>query len=311
MPKFSNFMERFTPRQLLLLCCVIALVVFLLIYFTLTRLTAEKPKQQPVAAKPTTAMIVVAQKDIAPRELIRPNMVKLKEVPANAVPVGSVHRTTDIIGRPAKVGIIEGEVVTNQKLYASAQDAGLSGRIPPDCRAVTVGISEVTGVAGFAKPGDYVDVMLVSSNVEPHKVVSEMVLQNVLLLAINKSVDSPPPAQPQNKNANQGQQGNQQANQAANQNKNVTAVGNPATATLALTPEDSLKLAAKAQLGQIYLALRPFRPAVPNSEETYYSVTKATGRAQPGQNGAAPVAGVDDPVGNIQVIRGTTSTVGR
>ena len=298
-------MERFTPRQLLLLCCVIALVVFLLIYFTLTRLTAEKPK--PVAAKPTTAMIVVAQKDIAPRELIRPNMVKLKEVPSNAVPAGAVHRTTDIIGRPAKVGIIEGEVVTGQKLYASVQDAGLSGRIPPDCRAVTVSISEVTGVAGFAKPGDYVDVMLVSSNVEPHKVVSEMVLQNVLLLAINKSTDNPPPAQPQNKNANQGQQGNQ----AANQNKNVTAVGNPATATLALTPEDSLKLAAKAQLGQIYLALRPFRPAVPNSEETYYSVTKATGRAQPGQNGAAPVAGVDDPVGNIQVIRGTTATVGR
>ena len=300
-------MERFTPRQLLLLCCVIALVVFLLIYFTLTRLTAEKPK--PVDPKPTTATIVVAQKDIAPREIVRENMLKLKEVPANTIPAGSVRRTTDVIGRPAKVGIIEGEVVTNQKLYASVQDAGLSGRIPPDCRAVTVGISEVTGVAGFAKPGDYVDVMLVSSNVEPHKVVSEMVLQNVLLLAINKSVDNPPPpAQPQNKNANQGQQGNQQA---ANQNKNVTAVGNPATATLALTPEDSLKLAAKAQLGQIYLALRPFRPAVPNSEETYYSVTKATGRAQPGQNGGAPVAGVDDPVGNIQVIRGTTSTVGR
>ena len=309
MPKFSNFMERFTPRQLLLLCCVIALVVFLLIYFTLTRLTAEKPK--PVEPKPTNATIVVAQKDIAPREIVRENMLKLKEVPANTVPAGAVRRTTDVIGRPAKVGIVEGEVVTNQKLYVSAQDAGLSGRIPPDCRAVTVGISEVTGVAGFAKPGDYVDVMLVSSNVEPHKVVSEMVLQNVLLLAINKSTDNPPPAQPQNKNTNQGQQGNQQANQAANQNKNVTAVGNPATATLALTPEDSLKLAAKAQLGQIYLALRPFRPAVPNSDETYYSVTKATGRAQIGQNGGAPVASVDDPVGSIQVIRGTTTTVGR
>jgi len=307
-PKFSNFMERFTPRQLLLLCCVIALVVFLLIYFTLTRLTAEKPKP---AAAPTHATIVVAQKDIAPREIVRENMLKLKEVPSNSVPAGAMRRTTDVIGRPAKVGIVEGEVVTGQKLYANAQDAGLSGRIPPDCRAVTVGISEVTGVAGFAKPGDYVDVMLVSSNVEPHKVVSEMVLQNVLLLAINKSADSPSSAPPQNKNANQGQQGNQAANQNNNQNNNVKAVGNLATATLALTPEDSLKLAAKAQLGQIYLALRPFRPAVPNSEETYYSVTKATGRAQAGQNGGAPVASVDDPAGSIQVIRGTTTTVGR
>ena len=305
MPKFSNFMERFTPRQLLLLCCAIALVVFLLIYFTLTRLTAEKPKpaEQP---KPTTAMIVVAQKDIAPRELIRPNMVKLKEVPADNVPAGAARRTTDLIGRPAKVGIIEGEVITAQKLYASVQDAGLSGRIPADCRAVTVSISEVTGVAGFAKPGDYVDVMLVSGNVEPHKVVSEMILQNVLLLAINKTVETAPA--PQKK---EGAGNAKQGNQAAGGTNDVKAVGAPATATLALTPEDTLKLAAKAQLGQIYLALRPFRPAVPSSDETYYSVTKASAKIQTTPNGGMSVVNTDDPINSIQVIRGTTTTVGR
>lgn len=302
MPRFSNFMERFTPRQLLLLCCAIALVVFLLIYFMLTRITAEKPK---APEKPANVQIVVAQTDIAPRTIIRENMLQLKEVPANAAPAGAAHRTTDLIGRPAKVGIVQGEVITGQKMYPSAQDAGLSGRIPPDCRAVTVGISDVTGVAGFAQPGDYVDVMLVSSQVEPNKVTSELVLQNVLLLAINKSVDTPSNAPKQN-NANQQNQGKQ-----GNQADNVKAVGKPATATLALTPEDSLKLAAKAQLGQVYLALRPFRPAVPNSEETYYSVTKASGKVQaPPPEGGMP-AGIDNPAGNVQVIRGTTATVGR
>ena len=307
MPKFSNFMERFTPRQLLLLCCAIALVVFLLIYFTLTRLTAEKPKPVQAPPKPTTAMIVVAQKDIAPREIIRANMVRLKEVPADNVPAGAMRKTTDLIGRPTKVGIVEGEVVTGQKLYASVQDAGLSGRIPPDCRAVTVAITDITGVAGFAQPGDYVDVMLVSGNVEPHKVVSEMILQNVLLLAINKSVENASAAPAPKKDAGKGNQ-----NQAAGGADNVKAVGAPATATLALTPEDTLKLSAKAQLGQIYLALRPFRPSVPNSEETYYSVTKASGRLQTAPDGKTPiVGGVDNPTNDIQVIRGTTTTVGR
>ena len=297
---------RFTPRQLLLLCCAIAIVVFLLIYFTLTRLTAEKPK--PVEKpKPTTAMIVVAQKDIAPREIIRANMVRLKEVPADNVPAGAMRKTTDLIGRPTKVGIVEGEVVTIQKLFASVQDAGLSGRIPPNCRAVTVGINDVTAVAGFAQPGDYVDVMLVSGNVEPHKVVSEMILQNVLLLAINKSVENASAAPAPKKDAGKGNQ-----NQAAGGADNVKAVGAPATATLALTPEDTLKLSAKAQLGQIYLALRPFRPSVPNSEETYYSVTKASGRLQTAPDGKTPiVGGVDNPTNDIQVIRGTTTTVGR
>ena len=309
MPRFSNFMERFTPRQLLLLCCAIALVVFLLIYFMLTRLTAEKPK--PAPAQPANVQIVVAQTDIAPRTVIRENMLQLREMPANAVPAGAARRTTDLIGKPAKEGIVQGEIITRQKMYSSMQDAGLSGRIPPDCRAITVGISDVTGVAGFAQPGDYVDVMLVSSQVEPNKVTSELVLQNVLLLAINKSANQPSSTPPPQNNANNQNQGQQQGQaQPAANNNSVRAVGNPATATLALTPEDTLKLAAKAQLGQLYLALRPFRPAVPNSEETYYSVTKASGRVQAPPTGVAPIM-PDDPTGNVQVIRGTTTTVGR
>ena len=301
-------MERFTPRQLLLLCCVIALIVFLLIYFTLTRLTGQKPKETP---PPANVQIVVAQTDIAARTVIRENMLQLREMPSNAVPAGAVNRTTDLIGKPAKMGIVQGEIITRQKMYNSVQDAGLSGRIPPDCRAVTVGISDVTGVAGFAQPGDYVDVMVVSSQVEPNKVTSELVLQNVLLLAINKSANQASSAPPQQNNANTNNQnqGQQQGKQAAS--NNVKAVGNPATATLALTPEDTLKLAAKAQLGQVYLALRPFRPAVPNSEETYYSVTKASGKVAAPPAGGMPAGMPDDPTGNVQVIRGTKATVGR
>ncbi len=307
MPRFNNFMERFTPRQLLLLCCVVALVVFLLIYFTLTRLIAQKPKETP---PPANTQIVVAQTDIAPRTVIRENMLQLKEVPSNAVPAGAARRTTDLIGRPAKVGIVQGEVITNQKMYPSIQDAGLSGRIPPNCRAVTVAISNVTGVSGFAQPGDFVDIMLVSSQVEPNKVTSELVLQNVLLLAINKSVENPSGSAPKNNNAQNTNNQNQAQNKAP-AGDNVKAVGNPATATLALLPEDALKVSAKAQLGQLYLALRPFRPTVATSEETYYSVTKASGKVQAPPMGGMPVAGPDDPTGNVQVIRGTTATVGR
>lgn len=86
-------------------------------------------------------------------------------------------------------------------------------------------------------------------------------------------------------------------------------------ATMALVPEDALKLAAKAQLGQIYLVLRPYRPANGVSDDTYYSVTKASGKmpVTPPPAGTIP-PGEDienSPTANVQVIRGTTSTVGR
>ena len=213
-------------------------------------------------------------------------------------------RTTDLVGRPTRVAISAGEVITGQKVYASVSDMGLSGRIPPECRAVTVGINDVTGVSGFARPGDYVDVMLVSSQVENNKVVSEMILQNVLLLAINQAADTG-----NNRSATNDK------NQKQNANANNTVAGSPARATLALTPEDVLKLTAKAQMGQIYLSLRPYHPAQGISDDTYYSVTKASGKmpvTAPPAGTITPGADIDtSPTANVQIIRGTTSTVGR
>ncbi len=310
LPKLSTIMERLTPRQLLIACGVVALLIFLLIYFTLTRLTAEKPKPaptptpQPKQVQVKDVTVVTAKTSIPERTLIKEDMLSLTTMPSNKVPNGALMRTTDLVGRPTRVAIGQGEIITTQNVFASILDMGLSGRIPPECRAITVGISDVTGVAGFAQPGDYVDVMLVSSQVENNKVVSEMILQNVLLLAINKQVENQSNAPAQN-NANKNQN-------AGNQPK---VTGSPAMATMALVPEDALKLAAKAQLGQIYLVLRPYRPSNGISDDTYYSVTKASGKmpVTPPPAGTIP-PGEDienSPTANVQVIRGTTSTVGR
>ena len=311
LPKVSTIMERLTPRQLLLICGVVALIIFLLIYFTLTRLTAEKskpvPQQQPVTkqAQVKDVTIVTAKTSIPERTLIKEEMLSLKTMPSDKAPNASFMRTTDLVGRPTRVAIAPGEVITSQKVFASILDMGLSGRIPPECRAITVSISDVTGVAGFAQPGDYVDMMLVSSQVENNKVVSEMILQNVLLLAINKVVENPDSAPAQNNAKGQNQKTTTQPK----------VVNNPALATVALVPEDALKLAAKSQLGQIYLILRPYRPAPGASDDTYYSVTKASGKmpvTPPPAGTIPPGADLDtSPTANVQVIRGTTTTVGR
>ena len=310
LPKLSTIMERLTTRQLLIACGVVALLIFLLIYFTLTRLTAEKPKPapnptpQPKQVQVKDITVVSAKTSIPERTLIKEDMLRLITMPSNKVPNGALMSTTDLVGRPTRVAINQGEIITTQKVFASILDMGLSGRIPPDCRAITVGISDVTGVAGFAQPGDYVDVMLVSSQVENNKVVSEMILQNVLLLAINQRVEEPDNSSAQGSAKGKNQTGGNQAK-----------VEKPVMATMALVPEDAMKLAAKAQLGQIYLVLRPYRPANGVSDDTYYSVTKASGKmpVTPPPAGTIP-PGEDienSPTANVQVIRGTTTTVGR
>lgn len=314
LPKISTFLERMTTKQMLLICGAVALLIFLLIYFTLTRFTPEKPKPAapPAPVAPQTVSVVVAKTSIPERTLIREEMVNLVTIPLNKVPAGAFNRTSDLIGRPTRVPITAGETVTAKKVFANILDMGLSGRIPPECRAITVGISDITGVAGFAQPGDYVDVMLVSSQVENNKVVSEMILQNVLLLAINKQLENNmAPTQPNNKDNKDNKDKGKNQN-AAGQAK---VTGSPAMATMALVPEDALKLAAKAQLGQIYLVLRPYRPSNGVSDDTYYSVTKASGKmpVTPPPAGTIPPGAPleSSPTANVQIIRGTTTTVGR
>ena len=114
-------MERLTPRQLLLACGVVALLIFLLIYFTLTKLTAPKP--QPQQPKPVTqtqqirdVKVVTAKTSIPERTLIKEEMLSLTTMPSNKVPNGALMRTTDLVGRPSKVAIGAGEVITTQKV---------------------------------------------------------------------------------------------------------------------------------------------------------------------------------------------------
>ena len=318
LPKLSTIMERLTPRQLLLICGVVALIIFLLIYFTLTRLTANQSKPVPQQT-PTTQIqvkdvrVVTAKASIPERTLIREEMLSFITMPSNKVPNGALMSTSDLVGHPTRVSINAGEVITTRKVFTSILDMGLSGRIPPDCRAITVGISDVTGVAGFAQPGDYVDVMLVSSQVENNKVVSEMILQNVLLLAINKQAEDNDNASAPNVQKEAKAKDEKKQSQSVSNQPKVT--GKPAMATMALVPEDALKLAAKAQLGQIYLVLRPYRPSNGVSDDTYYSVTKASGKmpvTPPPAGTIPPGADIDtSPTANVQIIRGTTTTVGR
>ena len=98
-----------------------------------------------------------------------------------------------------------------------------------------------------------------------------------------------------------------------------------ATATVAVLPEDALKLITEAQEGTLYLALRPYKPRAKFTTETkhiYYSSTKsykaATGTAAPPQSqsqsapasqSVAPSAPANPaPAGRVEVIRANSST---
>jgi pilus assembly protein CpaB len=78
---------------------------------------------------------------------------------------------------------MRGEPLLAAKLAPLGEKGGLSALLHEGTRAVTVKVNEIVGVAGFALPGNYVDVM-VNATEKTGKVISKIVLERILVLAL-------------------------------------------------------------------------------------------------------------------------------
>lgn len=323
---FADLSEKITYRHWVLLAGAASLILGLLVFAGLNGMGANEE------AKPVnTIHVVVAKQDIAPKTIIKESMVEVREVPASMVSDDAVREVSDIINKPAKVEILKDDIISTRKVLMDITMAGFTGDIPPECRAISIAITDVTGVAGFAKPGDYVDVMLIAKGDE--KMTGRIVLQDVLLLAINKTAEQKQKAVGDGSSGDTKKTGDSADSKNQSDKKNADAakdeaISDLATATLAVLPEDALKLITEAQEGTLYLALRPYKPRDKFTTDTryiHYSTTKTakssgtrTAPAAPAtpavvrqavqQSTPVPTPAPKAPVGGVEVIRGTTST---
>ena len=257
--RIFDWLSNLRPRQLFLLAAVSALIIFGIMYMVLKFLGIDsasfsgrgensEPVEQPQVRM---VSVVVAARNIEPQSMILSSMLTTKEIPENNVPSDAVTDAADITNKPAKVRIMKDEIVSYNQVYRTMEQAGFVGSIPPDCRAVSIDVSDVTGVAGFAKPGDYVDVLVIET--DNGSVTSRLILQNVLLLSINKNMTG-------NTSAPESTSGEGESNEESSVNPATKAIENPALATLALRPDEVLQLISASKIGEIYLMLRPLVP---------------------------------------------------
>lgn len=226
-------MAKLSNKGLLGIALVLSLVTSLLIYNYLQRAVGKADMKEGVP-------VVVAKTDIPAKTKITAEMVQQIRVPAEYLQPGGVQDLKNVVGVIAREPIVAGEQITDRRLVRESKSVGFTGMIPRDKRAVTVAVSEVTGVAGFVKPGDYVDVIVTFEQGMVGDNVSYMMLQNVLVLAANRDAEA-------------GAAGNG-AKEAAKDAVKATTV------TLAVTPDEAAKLTLAEEKGKIRLALRPYLP---------------------------------------------------
>ena len=192
-----------------------------------------------VAAAPAIQMtqIAVAATTIEPGKLIDPAMVEMRDWPASAVPPGALRAVTDIGEKAYSRGLmVAGEPLLAEKIDTTGSVLTLAANIQPGMRAVSVVVSNDTGVAGFVLPGDRVDVNefveAKDARAAPEdarrsaNVLAQPVLKGVKVLAVDQTFES-------------GLEGARPSN----------------TVTLEVTPQDALLLGAASRRAALGLAL--------------------------------------------------------
>lgn len=255
--RIVNKMNDMRPKQLLFLAAIAAFLMFVTIYVGLSLVSKQEVvvKEAPPPPPKTvqTVSVVVAKVNIPPRTRIQDTMLQMKEIPVDIAPEGAIKSFDDVKDVQVKASIFAGDILTTHKVFSATADDGFAGSIPPNCRAVSIGVNDTTSVAGFAKPGDRVDLILVERG--SNSVTSNILLQNVPLLSINQDAG-----------------GGSSVPEGSNGLPVHQAITNPSIATFALPPEDALKLIAASKLGEIYMSLRPSNPQENYVGEMEYTI---------------------------------------
>lgn len=101
----------------------------------------------------------------------------------------------DVVGHVVRGGIMASEPIVKGRVIAPGDRGFMAAVLHPDMKAVSIKVRPETSVAGFIKPGDYVDVLLLHTAVPltaerpiEHK-IAETILADIRVIAVDQRPD--------------------------------------------------------------------------------------------------------------------------
>src|SRR3990170_5697204 len=215
-------------RRQSLIALGIAVVLGLLAVFLVNPFLVGEGRQ-PDTTPTGTTKVAVALVPLDYGMEVTPEKVRFVDYPTASLPPGIFRTQADLLPMGKKRLALR-RIQVNQPLLAAdltgeGQGASIAALLPDGKRAAAVRINDVSGVAGFVRPNDAVDVLITRAAGEAQ--ITDVLLQNIRVIAMD-----------QNAHNSNGQP--------------VVA----RTATLEVNPIEAQKLALGQQLGELSLVLR-------------------------------------------------------
>ena len=208
-------------NRILILFGVAWVSAALLTWFLYSATTA--PRQE------ARSRVLAAAHDLPVGTILKKADLKTVSVLASDLPRGAVLTDKNALEHVVLYPVNANEPLSNSKLSLLTGAEGISATIDPGHRAVSVQITDVSGVAGLIAPGSSVDVLFTRTG-NMSEALTSTILQNVKVLAIGRAVQ-------------------------IGQTLDPKAPRVP-VATLIVTPEEAQKLELAKNEGKISLSLR-------------------------------------------------------
>src|SRR5690606_18538227 len=158
---------------------------------------ASAPQAEAAPAQPQGPKVLVAKRALPVGTIITADAVSYQlwpqELVQDAYFIDGEIDVATLLGTVVRNPITAGEPVTQGSLVSPGDRGFLAAALGPGMRAVTVPVSEKTGVGGFVFPGDRVDLVLTQSinGVEGQSLnASETILNNLRVLATDQSTET-------------------------------------------------------------------------------------------------------------------------
>lgn len=146
-----------------------------------------------------TTNVFVANRKLAYGEKLHKKDVRLVRWPVDAIPPGAFVKGKELFPddenklRTVLRAMEEGEAIMAVKVTAPGEDAGVSSRLSKGMRAFAIRVDVATGVSGFLRPGDRVDIYWTGQAPgQPGAAgqITKLIESAVKLMAIDQIADS-------------------------------------------------------------------------------------------------------------------------
>ncbi|MGB3753789.1 MAG: Flp pilus assembly protein CpaB [Parerythrobacter sp.] len=199
---------------------------------------APAPQADAAPAVPLGPKVLVAQRGLPVGTIITADAINFQQWPEELVQdayfLDGESDVSQLLGTVVRHPITAGEPVTQGSLVKPGDRGFLAAALGPGMRAVTVPVSDKTGVAGFVFPGDRVDLVLTQTVKGDDDTLraAETILSNLRVLATDQATT-------------------QDTTEAGD-----TVVRTARTVTLEVTPRIAEKVAVAQTIGTLSLSLR-------------------------------------------------------